>query len=139
MGLACTDDLLARLAADMGLPDKTRLVRRVDIASYPRPDGDTGGEDLGAMCGLGGDGGPAKQPAYCGLIPCPSGVAAFRSSTGCSCGSAAGSFRVADMCLAYRCPDGQFPTPTASALTRVATSPAGLRRRRSRASTSCAR
>jgi hypothetical protein len=81
----------------------------VDIASYPRPDGDTGGEDLGAMCGLGGDGGPAKQPAYCGLIPCPSGVAAFSSSTGCSCGSAAGSFRVADMCLVYRCPDGQLP------------------------------
>jgi hypothetical protein len=61
MGLACTDDLLARLAADMGLPDKTRLVRRVDIASYPRPDGDTGGEGLGAMCGLGGAAGPPSS------------------------------------------------------------------------------
>jgi len=93
----------------MGLPDKTKLVRRVDIASYPRPDGGESGESLGVMCGFGGDSGPAKQPAYCGLILCASGIAATSTSTGCSCGSATGTYRVTDMCLAYRCPDGQFP------------------------------
>ena len=106
---ACTDDLLGAIAKALGRPDKTTLVKKVDIASYPRPDADTGAaDDTGTICGLGSTE-PTKQPASCGLILCVDGLAAASGNSGCSCGGVGGMFTPADLCIAHRCADGSMP------------------------------
>jgi hypothetical protein len=106
---ACTDDLLSAIAKATGRPDKSTLVKKVDIASYPRPDGDTGpADEADGVCAF-GDIGPSKQPASCGLILCVDGVAAAGLNGGCSCGGVAGLFQPADLCIGHRCADGTMP------------------------------
>jgi hypothetical protein len=106
---ACTDDLLGAIAKATGRPDKSKLVKRVDIASYPRPDSDTGSaDDLAGACSLGSTE-PTKQPASCGLILCVDGLAASGVNGGCSCGGVTGMFMPADLCVAHRCADGTTP------------------------------
>ena len=106
---ACTDDLLTAIAKATGRPDKKKLVKRVDIASYPRPDADTGSaDDLGGACMLGGTE-PTKQPASCGLILCADAFAASGTNGSCRCGGVAGPFKPLDFCTSHRCPDGTLP------------------------------
>jgi hypothetical protein len=109
---ACTDDLLSALATAMGKPDKSKLVKRLDIVSYPRPDAETGGEDVdGGMCMPGdlGGGAPARQPIGCGLILCADTLAAGMGTSGCSCRGDAAVYLPADICASTRCADGTVP------------------------------